>query len=267
LWGCVAFAGSLLFGISLGYIGIALSFTLLVGSMSLIGILLPMVIFNADVLDSFSGMLVLTGIIFFLVPLFFGFKAGRLREKSTGAANSGKEKGVILRGMFLAITGGALSGMLSLGMSMAWSNEIISKAVQWGHADLSYAGNAALGIVLAGGLLPNAGYCFYLLCKNKSWHLYKRDQTYWFAIMIMGILYSGSVGLWGISISESMLGGLGLSVGWALFIGMIVVSSNVTGYLAGEWKGADKKAIRMSQISLGWIILALTLIGSGNYLS
>ena len=36
-----------------------------------------------------------------------------------------------------------------------------------------------------------------------------------------------------------MLGKLGPSVGWALFIGMMVISSNISGYVTGEWKTTD----------------------------
>lgn len=268
LWGMIVYGGSLLFGISLGYIGIALSFTLLVGSMSIVGIFLPIVLFNTDVLFSYSGALIMLGILFFLVSLFLGFKAGRIKEKSFASSESGSgaKKKQIRTGMLLSVTGGVLSGLLSLGMNLRWAREIINQAVQVGNADLSYASNAVLVIVLAGGLIPNIGYSVYLLSKNKTWSLYKQNRTYWIAILVMGLLYSGSTGLWGISISEDMLGKLGPSVGWALFIGMIVVSSNVTGFLSGEWKGVDSKAIRFNLFSLWMIILALLLIGYGNYM-
>lgn len=266
LWGIFAYTGSLLFGISLSYIGIALAYTLLVGSMSIVGVFFPILIFNFQIFSTTSGILILIGILFFLISLFFSFKAGRIKEKSSGITNQGKGKRWMVKGMLLAIAGGTLSGLLSLGMSMEWAKAIIAKAVQLGEANPSYAGNAALGIVLIGGILTNAGYCLYLLAKNKSWHLYKENKNYWFGILVMGILYSGSVGLWGISISEKMLGALGPSVGWAMFIGMIVISSNVVGYLTGEWEGADKKAVRFNNIGMGWIILALIMIGLGNYM-
>jgi L-rhamnose-H+ transport protein len=144
-------------------------------------------------------------------------------------------------------------------MNMNWAKEIIDRAIQIGNVNLSYASNAAIAIVLIGGLIPNVGYCIYLLSKNRSWKLYKDTNyiLYWTAILSMGILYSASSGLWGISISESMLGRLGPSIGWGLFIGMMVISSNVCGFLTGEWKNANKKSINFIFISLGLIMLAL----------
>ena len=269
-FGIIIYGGSLLFGISLGYIGIALSFTLLVGSMSIVGVLFPLIIFNSDVLFSPGGIFILSGVFLFLVSLFFSFKAGKLKEtslKNHGDMNTG-EKTSIQKGMILSITGGVLSGLLPLVMNMNWAKEIIDKAVQTGGAQLSYASNAVLFIILVGGLLPNAGYCIYLLNKNNKWHLYTEHNhfLYWTAILVMGVFYSTSTGLWGISISESMLGKLGPSVGWALFIGMMVISSNISGYIAGEWKSAGRKSIKYLFLSIGLIVSALLLIGYGNYI-
>jgi L-rhamnose-H+ transport protein len=266
--GIVIYGGSLLFGISLGYIGIALSFTLLVGSMSIVGVLLPLIIFNTNIIFSTGGIFILSGVLLFLISLFFSFKAGQLKEASLKKSDieTGK-KSSMQKGMILAITGGVLSGLLSLVMNMAWAKEIIILAVQTGNASLSYASNAVLFIILIGGMIPNIGYCIFLLNRNKSWGLYKSSNSilYWIAILSMGLLYSASTGLWGISISESMLGKLGPSVGWALFIGMMMISSNLIGYLTGEWKSVDSKTIRFLFASIGLIILALLFIGYGNF--
>jgi L-rhamnose-H+ transport protein len=269
LFGIIIYGGSLMFGISLGFIGIALSFTLLVGSMSIVGVLFPLVIFNSGLILTKGGLFIICGIALFLMSLFFSFKAGKLKEASivkSDVSNSA-EKSSIKKGMILAITGGVLSGLLSLVMNMSWTKEIVDLAVNKGNASLSYASNAVLFLILFGGLIPNTGYCIFLLNKNRSWSLYKKNNLvlYWIAILLMGLLYSASTGLWGISISESMLGKLGPSVGWALFIGMMVISSNISGYLTGEWKSAGRKTLLYLFISIAFIIIALALIGYGNY--
>jgi L-rhamnose-H+ transport protein len=267
--GVIIYGGSLLFGISLGFIGIALSFTLLVGSMSIVGILLPLIIFNSNVLSSTGGLFILTGVILFLISLIFSFKAGQFKEVSLKNQEIDKAgiKTSITKGMILATTGGVLSGLLSLVMNMDWAKEIVEKAVITGNANISYASNSVLFLILIGGMIPNVGYCIFLLNRNKSWQLYKTNNfiLYWVAILSMGLLYSASTGLWGISISVSMLGNLGPSVGWALFIGMMVISSNISGFISGEWKSVDKKTLKYQYVSIGLIILALLLIGYGNY--
>jgi L-rhamnose-H+ transport protein len=269
-FGIIIYGGSLLFGISLGFTGIALSFTLLVGSMSIVGVLLPLVIFNSNLTFTSGGLFILCGILLFLISLIFSFKAGKLKEAILNASdiNGSGKKVSIKKGMILAISGGVLSGLLSLVMNMGWAKEIIALAVSKGNANLSYAYNSVLFLILAGGLIPNIGYCIYLLNKNRSWSLYKRNSQiiYWIAILLMGLLYSASTGLWGISISESMLGKLGPSVGWALFIGMMVISSNISGWVTGEWKYADNRTITYLIISIAFIIAALVLIGYGNFI-
>jgi len=268
-FGIIIYGGSLLFGISLGYIGIALSFTLLVGGMSIVGVLLPMIIFNSGVLFTKGGMFILAGVMLFFISLFISFKAGKLKEASLKNQDTGTtgNKSSIQKGMIMAILGGVLSGLLSLGMNMTWAKEIIEKAVLTGNANLSYAGNAVLFIILIGGTIPNIGYSIFLLNKNRTWQLYRSNNfvMYWIAILTMDLIYSASMGMWGISISESMLGKLGPSVGWALFIGMMVISSNISGYLTGEWKSAGRKTLSYLFTSIGIIILALILIGYGDY--
>ena len=62
-----------------------------------------------------------------------------------------------------------------------------------------------------------------------------------------------------------MLGNLGPSIGWALFIGMMIISSNISGFIAGEWKNVDNKTLKYLFTGIGLIISALLLIGYGNY--
>jgi L-rhamnose-H+ transport protein len=241
----------------------------LVGSMSIVGVLFPLIIYNSKILFSTGGIFILSGVLLFLISLFFSFKAGKLKEaslKNQDIEITGKKLSM-QKGMILAIAGGVLSGLLSLVMNTTWAKEIVDKAVQTGNASLSYASNAVLFIILIGGLIPNIGYCIFLLNKNRNWSLYKRYNSilYWIAILLMGLLYSASTGLWGISISESMLGKLGPSVGWALFIGMMVISSNISGFITGEWKAAGNKSLNYLFVSIGFIISALLLIGYGNY--
>ena len=61
-WGILVYSGSLLFGLSFSYIGIALAFTLLVGSMSVVGILIPILIYDYDIVFTHGGKLILAGI-------------------------------------------------------------------------------------------------------------------------------------------------------------------------------------------------------------
>lgn len=272
LFGVAAYSGSLMFGISLGYIGTALSFALLVGSMSVIGVFLPIALFNPQTLTTSGGKLIVAGVVLLLATLILSVKAGQLKEKAQAGLNTtgigDQVTKSALVGMVLAIAGGALSGFLSLGMNMEWAASIRHAAIQFGKASPSSATNAVLALVLLGGAIPNVVYCLYLLKKNNTMNRFWRpiSSTYSLMILVTGVMYSGSVALWGVAISESMLGKLGPSVGWALFIGTMVISSNVGGFVTGEWKNSGKRPVRIMGCSLMLMIIAMVLIGYGNFL-
>jgi len=272
LWGATVYCGSLMFGISLGYIGTALSFALLVGSMSIVGVFLPIALFNPQTLTTSGGKLIVAGVVLLLATLILSVRAGRLKEKAQAGLNTtgigDQVKKSALVGMVLAIAGGGLSGFLSLGMNMEWAVSIRNAAIQFGKASPSSATNAVLALVLLGGAIPNVAYCLYLLKKNHTLNRYwgPLSNTYSLMILITGVMYSGSVALWGVAISEPMLGKLGPSIGWALFIGAMVISSNIGGFVTGEWKNAGKQPVWIMGCSLMLIMIAMVLIGYGNFL-
>lgn len=272
VWGVAIYSGSLMFGISLAYIGTSLSFALLVGSMSVVGVFLPIALFNPQTLATSGGKLIVAGVVSLLATLILSVKAGRLKEKAQGGLNTtgigDQAKKPALTGMVLAIAGGVLSGFLSLGMNMQWAVSIRNAAIQFGKASPSSATNAVLALVLLGGAIPNVAYCLYLLQKHNTLNRYWRplSSTYSLMILVTGVMYSGSVALWGVAISESMLGKLGPSIGWALFIGSMVISSNIGGFVTGEWKNAGKQPVRIMGCSLLLMIIAMVLIGYGNFL-
>jgi L-rhamnose-H+ transport protein len=85
-------------------------------------------------------------------------------------------------------------------------------------------------------------------------------------ILAMAILYSASVALWGVAISPSLLGALGSSVGWALFVGMIVLSSTAAGLFSGEWKNAAPRAFTALAGGIVCLLSSMVLICVGNYI-
>lgn len=266
LWGMAVYTGSLLFGISLSYIGNSLAFALLVGTMSIVGVLGPIAVFNPAVLQMQGGKWILAGIGALLVALVACARAGALKARADAARESRARGALVITGMVLAIIGGALSGLLSLGMNMGWANTIATAAVRHGEATPAAAANAVLLLVLLGGAVPNCLYCIYLLSRNHTWKHYRGHGGYWLIVAVMATMYSGSVALWGVSTAENMLGKLGPSVGWALFIGAIVVSSNIGGFATGEWKDARGKPLRTMVGGLALMVMAMVLIGYGNYL-
>jgi hypothetical protein len=264
LCGTLAYTGSLLFGISAVQIGVALSFSLLVGTMSAIGVMTPRLLLHHSLFGSAGDIFVLAGVCLSLVSVVFGFVSNR--GKDAAAARSAASSAT---GCALAIAGGALSGLLPSGMAMPWAHRLIESAIAHGGAQPAQASNAVLALVLLGGALPNCCYCIYLLRVNATYRNYirKSRMLYWLIVLCMGFLYSASVALWGIAISPYMLGAFGPSVGWALFVGMMVMASTAAGLLSGEWRFARPSSIAFLVSSLVALVSATILICYGTYLS
>jgi L-rhamnose-H+ transport protein len=268
LCGIAVYSGSLMFGISLNLIGNALAFSLLVGSMSAVGVLSPILVFHPEVLATPGGKWIILGISFLFAALIVCAWAGVLKARAQADSSPQKSRGGssgVFRGMSLAIAGGVLSGFLPLGMSMGWAKGIAEAAVQFGGAGQAAAQNTVLLPILIGGALPNCLYAARLLFRNKTYEQYRGPRWYWLIILLMAIMYSGSVALWGMSSAGGMLGGLGPSVGWALFVGGLVVSSNVGGLATGEWKNAGGKPLGWMVGGVTLMVAAVSLIGYGNF--
>jgi L-rhamnose-H+ transport protein len=138
-----------------------------------------------------------------------------------------------------------------MNVALAYGAPLIQRAAELGIQPASRT-NVIWPLVLTATLVPYLIYCFYLWRKNQSWRFYAAPGTahYWFLGAVMGILWTGSVILYGYC--STLLGHLGPVLGWPLFMSVIIVTSNVWGILTGEWKGV---APRTFGAMLGGILL------------
>jgi L-rhamnose-H+ transport protein len=265
-WGFLCYSGSLLFGLSTDRIGIGLSFALLIGAMTVVGVLGPYAIYGT-LLHSAGGGLILGGVALSIVSVILGCLATPAAPTLVREGKATQSRSWL--GILFAVLGGALSGLLPIAMGMPWSLRIQSAAQVYGLGGASRSSNAVLALILFGGAIPNCGYCFLLLARKGTFHRYqdKARPAYWLGILLMATLYSSSVALWGISISPRLLGPLGPSLGWALFVGTIVISSTAASLFSGEWKRASHAALRKLALSIASLTAGMVLICLGNYLN
>ena len=78
----------------------------------------------------------------------------------------------------------------------------------------------------------------------------------------MGWLWFSSVAIYGRA--AGLMGAMGGSGGWAVFIGMCVLTSNLWGIATGEWKDGRGIPLRTMCFGLGVMPAAIALIGCGN---
>lgn len=261
-WG----AGSVLFGLGVGRIGMALAFAIILGLTSAVGSLVPMLVQHPEELGSAKGRTIVIGLVVVLIGIYLCARAGQLKEVALGARRptaSVNPSKPFRAGLLICLLSGLLSPMLNL--SMAFGDNIARQAVHLG-AKPSNASNAIWALAVCSGFVVNAGYCLYLLSKNRSWERFGQTgtQPYWFLALVMGALWMFGISIYSMGATE--VGRLGAIIGWPVFMATIIITANVWGLLTGEWRGAGPQALRMIGSGVAVLIVAIFIVSYGGTL-
>jgi len=252
LWGI----GGILFGVSVPYIGISLTYGIVMGLASSVGSIIPLLqMENATSNPAFP--VVIAGVCVMLIGVAITAVAGIKRDK---AKNENKKSDNIVKGLIIAATCGVLSALLNVGFANAAP---VAKVAEASGVITRNSSLAAWVVVLAGAYLMNAGYAVVLLFKNKSWGSFrvaKAGKAYMWAI-IAGLCWFAALGVYGQG--SALLGEIGPVIGWPILLGLSLIISNIWAYGSGEWKGAAKP-FRLLLLGLAVLILASVILGYAN---
>jgi L-rhamnose-H+ transport protein len=152
------------FGIAVEAIGIALTFSLVLGTSAAMGALIPMLLLHSAKLHTAAGHSLLLGIALLLLGVAICAIAGRMRENSMLLSNR-KQRGNATGGLILAIVCGCAASFQNFGL--AFGSPLVDMAIKHG-ASVTNAANAVWLPLLMAGAIPNILYCAYLLRKNSS---------------------------------------------------------------------------------------------------
>ncbi|MEM9227440.1 MAG: L-rhamnose/proton symporter RhaT [Verrucomicrobiota bacterium] len=248
LWGI----GGIMFGVSVGYIGMSLTYGIVMGSCAISAALISMARNFTDLSGTVIGI-TCVGLALFAVAVYIITVGGLKRDKML--AEAGKEiqgiaKGAeFKKGLIIAVVCGLLSAMLAIGFENTVQIGEIAK--EEGALDR----NSALArwvVVLAGAYIMNAGYALILLIKNKSFGSYGVQGGIsvlkW--AVIAGLLWFAALGTYGQAVA--LLGKTGTMIGWPIMLGLSLIVSNAVAVMTGEWKGAGKP---MKLMIVGVIII------------
>jgi L-rhamnose-H+ transport protein len=253
-WG----VAQVLFGISVVRLGMSLAFTLIVGLGTIFGTLIPLVTLHRGELFTRNSGLLTAGCGIMCVGIVFSGVAGKLREQGRLAGQGHKSvhsgmDGSYRAGMAIAVLSGVLSSMLNL--SLAFGGPIAQAAQNVG-AEASTLSFAVWPVALAGGFIPNFAYAAWLLRRNRTWRPSGHGVHDALLSVLMGLLWIGAVAIYGVS--TRYLGRLGDSAGWAIYQIAMVLTANIGGVMAGEWKAAPRRSILM--LSGGVLVLILATV-------
>lgn len=250
-WG----VGSVLFGLGIARMGLAVGYGLILGLIAPIGTFLPLIVLHPEQLQTKRGISLIVGTLIVVGGIVLCATAGKLREKNDARPRQG-----FAIGLLICVLAGIFSPMLNF--SFAFGGELQQRALAAG-ASRDAASNAIWPLCLTAGLIANAGYSVLLLGRNGTWRLFRgASAAYWFWGFLMGLLCFGSFIVYGAG--ANALGPLGAVVGWPLFMSMSLITSNSLGWMTGEWKGAPPKAIRFAVLGIAVLIAAITVIALGG---
>ncbi len=252
--------GSVLFGLGVDRMGLAVGYGIILGLIAPIGTFYPLVVLHPEQLFTRRGVSLIIGTLIVIVGIFFCALAGKRREEARGEELKGRSR--FWTALLICVLAGVFSPMLNF--SFVFGEELRRRAIELG-VQPALASNAIWPLCLTAGFLVNAGYPIYLLSKNGTWALYRRRipvPTHWFWTSMMGLLCFGSFLLYGAG--AEALGDLGGIVGWPLFMSMALITSNALGFISGEWRGSPQRAHWLSVTGIAFLIIAIVVISIGG---
>lgn len=265
LWGI----GALTFGQSVSAIGIGLTFAIAIGLTTAIGSLVPMAA-NPGAFSSMRGLVVTGGVALTVIGVIVCAVAGMKKDAQTRSQVTAQRDGPapeppkrFVFGLVCCLVAGLFLPMLNFALN--FSEQIKAAASAAGASDTGRT-DLVWAITLIGAFAANLAYCAVLLTRNGTWSNYARRATgsHWFHGALMGALWMLSMTVYGRA--AVLMGDLGGSAGWAIFMGCVIMTSNLWGILAGEWRGCTGAPIKTMYVGLITILVAVGIIGYGTSL-
>jgi L-rhamnose-H+ transport protein len=230
------------FGLAVEMIGVGLTFAIASGVAAGVGSVVPLLIFHGDQVFTRSGADLLVGVLLVGCGVAVCAKAGRLREAALRLAPE-NDSAKMFGGLILAVSSGVTAASMNIGFD--FGAKAIALATGSGVPE-QWAANIVWTPMFLGALVPNLGYCLYLLGEHQTTPLFRcvgvPILVYWLSPILMALLWFGGIVLYGLSTLQ--LGTLGPALGWPLLESIIVIAASVLGLAAGEWRGSGQTPLR-----------------------
>ncbi|PKA99726.1 L-rhamnose-proton symport protein RhaT [Flavobacteriaceae bacterium MAR_2009_75] len=258
LWG----TGVMLWGKAINHIGLSLGFSIFIGTVILVGSLLP---FLVDGLPPANALLLISlGLAVVLIGIVANGRAGILREKDESSKESGEVKGKSSMGTGILIA--VIGGLLATGFSYANAvgRPYLHEASQnVGNAEWITAVAVMFPIFISGGVVMSA-YFIWQLTQKKAWGGFKSPSfgRNFFLILVMAIFHYAASALF--AYAAYKLGASGNTVGYSIFNTASVLTAIVSGIITKEWIMASAKAKKMLYAGLACMVIGIVIIAMGN---
>ncbi len=274
LLGVVYGFGGMSFGLGIRYIGFSLNYAIAIGISAGLGTMAPLIWhpnegFAWKIGEKFSdpaGLIVLAGILLSWVGIVICGWAGALREKAGGDA---PQRYSFRLGVPLAVFAGILSAVFNYALL---AGEPLKEAADGlGEWDLLTM-NAIYPFSNGGAWVTNFVLCMILIARNKTGSHFLRlpGQNgsgmlafYYLMALLSGAFWYFQFFFYGIG--QAFIGERYEFTSWALHMAMLILFSNLYGWLFREWEGADKTPKRILHAGMLIIVAACIVMAYGNH--
>lgn len=258
LWGI----GVMMWGKAINHIGLSLGFSIFIGTVILVGSLLPFLVDGLPATNQF--MTIMVGIVIVLIGVIANGKAGMQRQQDEGKEDN-TQQGSMGTGIGIAVGGGLLATGFSY--ANAVGRPVIHEAsLAAGNPEWVTAVGVMFIIYVAGGIFV-VPYFITQLSGKKLWSKFSSGS---FGgniglTTIMAVLNFAASALF--AFAAFKLGSAGNTVGYAIFNTICVAVAIVSGLVTGEWSNASSKAKNSLFIGLAAMITGVIVIAVGNSLT
>lgn len=259
LWGL----GSMTLGLSFAFVGLSLAYAINYGVQIAFGTVVPALIFTPVVFGSVKGAVMLAGAAVCILGVVVSGKAALLKEH--GCDTGGKAPRNLGKGIAVAVLSGVFCACYAL--AFGFGGDVMKQAAIEPFDNPGWrASFAVTALALWGGSLSACGYCCYKLTVNKTWNTLAQPgilPVYAIALL-MALLHDGAIACFGVGCPK--LGALGVSVGYAIFMSLAIFTGTINGFLAGEWRGADSRAVNGIRFALAILVVGVCILAYANAL-
>jgi L-rhamnose-H+ transport protein len=254
LWGF----GSLTFGLSIRYLGVALGQSIALGLCAAFGTLIPPLISGDNLFSTTNGILTIIGVSITVAGIAIIGYAGSLKSKemTEEEKRAAVKEFALKKGIFIAVFAGVMSACFNFGFE---SGKPIEEVALAHGTNPLFQKNPSLIFILLGGFVTNLLYCGYLNIKNGT---YKDYYTVTISVLLNNLFFTFLAGfLWFLQFHFFGMGSSklpeGMAVfGWSILMALNIAISNIWGIFLNEWKGTKRKTIIV--LFIGIIILILS---------
>ncbi len=260
MWG----VGALAWGLMVRYLGIGLGLAIGCGLAAAAGTLIPPIATGhaADLVKDANALTVLAGVVCSLIGIVFVGLAGKAKEGEMPEEQ--KKKAVAEFNFRKGVVTAFIAGVFSAGMNfgLQGGRELQEAAVAAGAKEL-WSGMPVIMVVLWGGFIIEAGWCFQQHLKNKTFGDYARPS-------LRNILICASIGiLWllqfiGVKAGEPLVPAEIRYISFAVMMASTIFFSTLAGVLLGEWKGTGAKTKSLLVFGTLVLIISFVMISLGS---